>query len=220
MSNQDASGYITPPIRLRTLSSAHLDPLIPNPGTSQNPLTFAQESILPTAQRTRAVRPDRGLQEQMFTIESTEDDHHEISEHTRLVSWLPPSTTLTCTLSEPRDLLQNERTCLSFSKFSVALFFCAFSVILGFSFTDKPTRPSPPNTILSKIVFSLLVFLALASLVVALISYFQTVRRLTQKRIHTIGSHKGLVMACFTAVVVALIAVNSLLIAERYRGGF
>lgn len=154
----------------------------------------------------------------IFTLEPEDNTEVQPTEHDHLLGWLP-SVTLECTLSEPRDLLQNERTLLSFSKFSTALFFCAFSVILGFSFTDEKSKPKHEKTVLSDVVFSVLIFLALFGLVVALISYFQTVRRLTQGRIHTIGPHKGVVMACFTAVVVTLITVNSLLIAERYRGG-
>lgn len=154
----------------------------------------------------------------MFILDPEDDPEVQPTETDHLLGCLH-TTTLKCTLSEPRDLLQNERTLLSFSKFSTALFFCAFSVILGFSFTDEQPRLQHNKTILATVVFSVLIFLALFGLIVALVGYIQTVKRLTQGRIHTIGPHKGVVMACFTAVVVTLIIVNSLLIAERYKGG-
>lgn len=172
----------------------------------------------PGSSRAQSIHAEQILSHQMFVVGSNERNP-EPSETDQLLGWFPSRTPLTYTLSEPRDLLQNERTCLSFSKFSMALFFCAYSVILGFSFTDDRDRPTPSKSKFTVIVFSILVFLALLSLVTALLSYFQTVRRLTQGRIHTIGSHKGLVMFSFTAVMITLIAVNSLLIAERYRSG-
>lgn len=131
---------------------------------------------------------------------------------------LPPPTTVSFTLSEPRDQLQNERTLLSFAKFSIALFFCAFSIILRFSFVDEKPGQHYRGNVLSKVVFSILILLSLVGLFVALISYFQTARRLTQARIHSIGPHEGKVKVCFTVVVITLIAVNALLIIERYRG--
>lgn len=212
------------PIRLQILHSRDCDPIdLQRPAsvdsfTSSLRLPSSILSVPPGSSRAQSIHSERVQSQQMFVIDSRED-HIEASETDHLLGWLPSSKTLTCTLSEPRDLLQNERTCLSFSKFSIALFFCAYSVILGFSFTDDKSRPTPSKSRFTVIVFSILVFLALLSLVTALLSYFQTVRRLTQRRIHTIGPHKGLVMFSFTAVMITLITVNSLLIAERYRTG-
>lgn len=216
----------TSPIELASIDSF---PLNSENQTRPIPLSRGSSTIRGILRTESLLRPSESIQstsirsvalstQEMFSLEPEDGPEVQPTEHDHLLTWLP-STTLECTLSEPRDLLQNERTLLTFSKFSTALFFCAFSVILGFSFTDEKERPRPGKTTLAKCVFSILIFLALFGLIVALVSYFQTVRRLTQGRIHTIGPHKGIVMACFTAVVVTLIIVNSLLIAERYQGG-
>lgn len=135
--------------------------------------------------------------------------------------WFPRSHVLDVTLSEPRDVLQSERTLLTFVRFTTSLYFTAIGMILGFrlqSAGEPTTEPSLPNfndSLFNRIISFLLISLAFATLVMSGINYFRTVRRYSQKRIHTYGFNNTTMMICVTAIVVTLIGINISLIVER-----
>lgn len=135
-------------------------------------------------------------------------------------TWLAHLRVLEITLSEPRDVLQSERTLLSFVRFSCSLYFAATGMIMGFhlrSSGEKDHRhlPNFNNGSFNKIMSSLLIALAFATLVLSGINYFRIVRRYSQKRIHTYGFNDATMIACVTAVVLTLIGINVALIVER-----
>ncbi|SGZ55944.1 CIC11C00000005012 [Sungouiella intermedia] len=137
-------------------------------------------------------------------------------------SYFPFSHIIDITLSEPRDVLQSERTYLSFIRFSVSLYFTAIGMILGFRLlsSDGPTHGTHPGfnkTLFNHIIAYLLIFLSFATLLVCAINYFKTVRRYSQRRIHTYAASNTIIIACVTAIVVALIAINISMIVERYK---
>lgn len=136
--------------------------------------------------------------------------------------WFPQGHILEVSLSEPRDVLQSERTFLTFIRFSLSLYFTAIGMTLGFRLRSvgEPSNdrdlPKFNTTVFNHIVSFILIFLAFATLVVAGTNYFRTVRRYSQRRIHSYGTNNTVMVVCITAVVVTLVAVNISLIVERY----
>lgn len=134
--------------------------------------------------------------------------------------WWPLSRILEVSLSEPRDVLQSERTFLTFIRFSLSLYFTAIGMTLGFRLQSagKSDRDLPNfnKNAFNHAVSFILIFLAFATLIVAGLNYFRTVRRYSQHRIHTYGTNNTTLVVCITAVVVTLVAVNISLIVERY----
>lgn len=135
--------------------------------------------------------------------------------------YFPYSHIIEVTLSEPRDVLQSERTYLSFIRFSVSLYFTAIGMILGFRLlsSDKPGgdhRSGFNKIVFNHIIAYLLIFLSFATLMVCAINYYKTVRRYSQKRIHTYAASNTIMVACVTAIVFSLVAINVSMIVERY----
>lgn len=134
--------------------------------------------------------------------------------------YFPRSHILDITLSEPRDVLTSERTFLTFVRFSISLYFVAIGMILGFRLrsVDIPARERQPgfnDRLFNHLMSYLLIFLSFAILMVCSFNYFTTVRRLSQKRIHTYAVSNKLMVGCVSAMVVTLIAINISLIVER-----
>lgn len=133
--------------------------------------------------------------------------------------WFPALKVLEITLSEPRDVLQSERTLLSFVRFSTALYFAATGMVMGFhlrtSGKEHGLLPKLHNGVFNKVMAGILILLAFATLIISGINYFRTVRRYSQKRIHTYGFNNATMIVCVTAVVLTLIGINVALIVER-----
>ncbi|PVH16014.1 uncharacterized protein CXQ87_003877 [Candidozyma duobushaemuli] len=133
--------------------------------------------------------------------------------------WFPASKVLEITSSEPRDVLQSERTLLSFVRFSTALYFAATGMVMGFhlrtSGKDHGSLPKFNNGVFNKVMAGILILLAFATLIISGINYFRTVRRYSQERIHTYGFNNVTMIVCVTAVVLTLIGINVALIVER-----
>lgn len=135
--------------------------------------------------------------------------------------FFPLTHILEITLSEPRDVLTSERTFLSFVRFAISLYFIAIGMILGFR-VRSAGKPLPGGDrgfnegLFNHFVSYLLIFLSFAILLVCAFSYFNTVRRLSQKRIHTYAASNTVMVACVSAIVITLIAVNISMIVERY----
>lgn len=119
-------------------------------------------------------------------------------------------------LLEPRDVLQSERTLLTFVRFATSLYFTAIGMALRFRLTsglDKPEKKS--NTLFNKVMAVILLMLAFATLVASGANYLQTVRRYSLKRIHTYGFNNMVMVTLVTAVVLTLIGINVALIVQR-----
>lgn len=64
----------------------------------------------------------------------------------------------------------------------------------------------------------ILIALSVATLVVSCVNYLSTVRRYSQKRIHTYGFNNMMMVILVTAVVFTLIGINVALIVQRALG--
>ncbi|KAJ8140535.1 hypothetical protein OY671_006274 [Metschnikowia pulcherrima] len=134
-------------------------------------------------------------------------------------TWFPKSHIIRVDLSEPRDVLQSERTFLGFIRFALSLYFTAIGLILGFRLkSDSDGDSGAKNTfsLFNKVVSFMLVFLAFSTLAMAAVNYFRTVRRYSQRKIRTHGTNNTVSVVCVTAVVVTLAGLNVSLIVERY----
>ncbi|KAF3989449.1 hypothetical protein FT663_03340 [Candidozyma haemuli var. vulneris] len=135
-------------------------------------------------------------------------------------TWFGLPKVLDVTSSEPRDVLQSERTLLAFVRFSTSLYFAATGMIMGFhlrtSGKEHKHLPNFNNNLFNKITAAILIVLAFSTLIISGINYFRTVRRYSQHRIHTYGFNNITMILCVTAVVVTLIGINIALIIERF----
>lgn len=156
--------------------------------------------------------PRNSLQSQIFS----ESLYHEEESKWRFI---PKLKVLEITLSEPRDVLQSERTLLSFVRFSTSLYFAATGMIMGFhlrtSGKEHHHLPNFQSGVFNRVMAAILILLAFATLVISGVNYFRTVRRYSQKRIHTYGFNNVTMIVCVTAVVLTLIGINVALIVER-----
>lgn len=124
--------------------------------------------------------------------------------------------------SEPRDVLQLERTCLTFIRFAASLFFTALGIIINFKLDSSGKKSSgnknkPFDTSKYSIVVSFILFaLSFAVLVVSGINYFVTVKRYADHKIQTYNFNNIATVICMTFVIVTLVAINISLIVEGY----
>ncbi|OBA21532.1 hypothetical protein METBIDRAFT_15140, partial [Metschnikowia bicuspidata var. bicuspidata NRRL YB-4993] len=122
-------------------------------------------------------------------------------------------------LSEPRDMLQSERTLLGFVRFALTLSFTAIGLILGFHLKSRGAKNGsdvgPRWSLFNQAVPFFLAFLALATLATSIANYFQTVKRYSRHRIQNSGPKSALLVVCVTAVVVTLAGLNISLTVER-----
>ncbi|KAI5958875.1 hypothetical protein KGF57_002309 [Candida theae] len=151
------------------------------------------------------------------TIDDEENAH--VSPH------FPYPLVMKVVSSEPRDVLQSERTFLTFTRFATSLFFTALGIILNFkldtSGDDKSKsqdeRKSGFNhTKFSVAVSYLLLVLSLFVLVVSGSSYYITINRYAQHKIATYNFNNLPTAACITGVIITLIAINVTLIVEGF----
>lgn len=121
--------------------------------------------------------------------------------------------------SEPRDVLQLERTFLTFLRFSLSLLFTALAIFQHFrldtSGSHDPFRPY--NGITVPIAF-ILVGLALFALMLSTFNYFVTVQRYAQHKISIGGVYNKATVVCMTLIMVSMIGICVLLIVDSYLG--
>ncbi|CCG23317.1 hypothetical protein CORT_0D04770 [Candida orthopsilosis Co 90-125] len=128
--------------------------------------------------------------------------------------------------SEPRDVLQSERTFLTFTRFATALFFTALGIILNFKFDTSGDATKSPDeedqkhrfnhTKFSVAVSYILLVLSLFVLVVSGSSYYITINRYAQHKIATYNFNNLPTAACITGVIITLIVINVTLIVEGF----
>lgn len=157
-------------------------------------------------------------------LRNSQQSQQNISEshyHEEQPKWsiFPKLKVLDITLSEPRDVLQSERTLLSFVRFSTSLYFAATGMIMGFhlrtSGKEHHHLPNFQSGTFNRVMAGILILLAFATLIISGVNYFRTVRRYSQKRIHTYGFNNATMIVCVTAVVLTLIGINVALIVDR-----
>ena len=146
------------------------------------------------------------------------DDDHD--ERRPLLLRFPYSLVMKVSLSEPRDVLQTERTTLTFVRFATTLFFTAMGMILNFRINSSG-NPSlgyrhPFSEWSSTIILFVLIVLALFTLILLGVNYMFSIRRYADHKIHTHGFSNKLTAVCVTAVVLALAAICVLFIIEGY----
>lgn len=129
----------------------------------------------------------------------------------------PYSLVMKITASEPRDVLQSERTCLTFIRFTTALFFTALGVILNFQLNYKDEIiPSLRHPKYSKIIAYLLMTLSLATLLLSGVNYWITINRYARHKIETHNFNNFATVICVTSIVIMLIFISISLLIERY----
>lgn len=187
--------------------------------------TPAHPSRTPTISRSPTGSPSRPLISGSYLLIQSELAFESLEDITPTgPRWFPRSHILEVLLSEPRDVLQSERTLLSFVRFAAALYFTAVGMILGFklqSSEDKTGGGSGPHFRIgtyTHVISMILIVLALSTLIVSAVNYFKTVRRYSQRRIHTYGTNNLTLMICVTAVVITLVGINVSLIIEHIVG--
>ncbi|KAK6866932.1 hypothetical protein K6H11_005421 [Candida tropicalis] len=140
----------------------------------------------------------------------------------------PYSLVLKVETSEPRDVLQSERTCLTFVRFSTALFFTALGIILNFRI-DTSRHPHDGNSnndnhhkkkffnhsLFSTAVSYILLALSLFILAVSGVNYFITIDRYAKHKIAT-NSFNNLTIIGITGIIITLMAINITMIIEAY----
>lgn len=191
-----------------------------------SPTTPAHASRTPTISRSPTQSPPRPLLSGSYVLIQSElafDSLEDVTPAGPIPRWFPRSHILEVLLSEPRDVLQSERTLLSFVRFAAALYFTAVGMILGFklqSSEDKTGGSGPQfrSRTYTHVISMILIVLALSTLIVSAVNYFKTVRRYSQRRIHTYGTNNLTLMICVTAVVITLVGINVSLIVEHIVG--
>lgn len=153
----------------------------------------------------------------------------DINDSSSKSSWFPRAHIIPVVLLEPRDVLQSERTFLSFIRFALSLFFTSIGMVIGFHLDSGPdsnndngndngNSDEPPvrSSLFNHTVSIVLIFLAFATLLVAGVNYFRTVRRYSMKKIKTHSTNNTIMVVCITSVIVTLACLNISLIVERY----
>ncbi|KAI5968226.1 hypothetical protein CANMA_002442 [Candida margitis] len=158
-----------------------------------------------------------------LTRTATIDDE----ENAHVSSHFPYSLIMKVVSSEPRDVLQSERTFLTFTRFATALFFTALGIILNFKFDtsgdstkNSPSEAGPKHrfnhTKYSVAVSYILLVLSLFVLVFSGLSYYVTINRYAQHKIATYNFNNLPTAACITGVIITLIVINVTLIVEGF----
>lgn len=155
-------------------------------------------------------------------ITEHEDCDHEISlsERLTLLGRLPYSLIMKVSASEPRDVLQLERTFLSFIRFATSLFFTALGIVVNFKLdssgkseqNEPPFQSSQYSTVISFILF----VLSFCVLVISGVNYFITIKRYAKHKIETYNFNNLATVICMTSIIITLIAISVSLIIEGY----
>ncbi|CAX40100.1 conserved hypothetical protein [Candida dubliniensis CD36] len=143
----------------------------------------------------------------------------------KVQSKFPYSLVMKVETSEPRDVLQSERTCLTFVRFATALFFTALGIILNFKLdtSGTPDDNSGNNkkkyfnhTAFNSAISYILLVLALFVLFVTGINYFVTINRYAKHKIATYSFNNLTTIIGMTSIIVTLMAINITMIVEGY----
>lgn len=156
-------------------------------------------------------------------LQGGESAHIHVNEGASSTGKFPYSLIMKVANSEPRDVLQSERTCLTFIRFSTSLFFTALGVILNFQLNTS-SEPNDPNkklpgfnkSLFSKIISFLLIILSFSTLLISGINYMITINRYANHKIHTYSFNNLATVICITSVIITLIVISISLIIERY----
>ncbi|KAI5962503.1 uncharacterized protein KGF55_003579 [Candida pseudojiufengensis] len=147
------------------------------------------------------------------TIDDAEDAH--------ISKTFPYNLVMKVVSSEPRDVLQSERTCLTFIRFSTALFFTALGIILNFKFDtsgepdhDKHRRFSHKKYSIA--ISYILLILSFLVLLVSGVNYFITINRYARHKIDTYNFNNFTTAICITGIILTLVAINITMIIEGY----
>ncbi|KAG2736193.1 hypothetical protein G9P44_000283 [Scheffersomyces stipitis] len=152
-----------------------------------------------------------------------------ITESSSLLGRFPYSLVMKVSTSEPRDVLQSERTTLTFIRFATSLFFTALGIILNFKLnssgvdSDDPGSGSPEHrhghfnvSTYSTIVSYILLILALATLVISGINYFITIQRYANHKIQVYSFNNITTVICVTCIIITLMVISISLIVQGY----
>lgn len=152
------------------------------------------------------------------------EEEHEISLSGRLtlLGKLPYSLIMKVSASEPRDVLQLERTLLSFIRFATSLFFTALGIVINFKLDSSgksgnnkkrpPFNSSTYSTVASFVLFGL----SLCVLIISGVNYFITIKRYAKHKIETYNFNNIATVICMTCIIITLIAISISLIIEGY----
>lgn len=154
---------------------------------------------------------------------SNESNYPIYSEEAMLSGRFPYALVMKVSSSEPRDVLQSERTCLTFIRFSTSLFFVALGVILNFklhtSSDDQDGGGDEPSRGFSNYSFfvaMVLMSLAVITLIVSGIDYFVTIKRYAKHKIKTYNFNNLTTIFCVTSIIITLLGINISLIVDQY----
>ena len=144
-----------------------------------------------------------------------------LSERLALLGKVPYSLIIKVSASEPRDVLQLERTCLSFIRFAASLFFTALGIVINFKLDSsghngkKKQRPFNSSKY-STVVSFILLALSFSVLVISGINYFVTVKRYAKHKIETYNFNNIVTVICMTSIILTLMGISISLIIEGY----
>lgn len=189
--------------------------MVPNPNTNDNSL-FAQLNnfnfIRDPTDRDELPQPE-------------DETEITLSERLKPFGILPYSLIMKVSASEPRDVLQLERTFLSFIRFATSLFFTALGIVIRFKLDSsgndekegkQPFDPTEYSTAVSYILF----FFSLSVLIVSGINYFVTIKRYAKHKIETYNFNNMATVICMTCIILILMAISISLIIEGYLASF
>lgn len=130
---------------------------------------------------------------------------------------VPFGLTLKVESSEPRDVLQLERTFLTFLRFSTSLLFTALVVFQHFRLdTSGQDDPNPTSNRFSAPVAFCLVGLGVFALAISAVNYFNTVDRYARHKIRIHSVHNRSTVVCMSCIMVGMIALCVLMIVDSY----
>lgn len=163
--------------------------------------------------------PETTIQNEVLQYE----EEHEISLSGRLtLLGKLPYVIMKVSASEPRDVLQLERTLLSFIRFATSLFFTALGIVINFKLDSSgksgnnkkrpPFNSSTYSTVASFVLFGL----SLCVLIISGVNYFITIQRYAKHKIETYNFNNIATVICMTCIIITLIAISISLIIEGY----
>ncbi|KAI3404994.2 hypothetical protein KGF56_002159 [Candida oxycetoniae] len=160
-----------------------------------------------------------------MVINANNENNSNGNDDVKVMSHFPYNLVIKVATSEPRDVLQSERTCLTFVRFAAALFFTALGIILNFkldtsgnNLLDKPGKhPRGFNhSKYSQAASFVMLILSLLVLVISTINYFITINRYAQRKIETYNFNNLTTMICMTGIIVSLGVINITMIIEGF----
>lgn len=138
------------------------------------------------------------------------------NENLTLLHTFPYTLLMKVSTSEPRDLLQLERTCLTFVRLASSLFFTALGIMLNFKLDTSGGSQKSSSTLFSVTVSFILLGLGFAALVISGIDYFITIDRYAKHKIDTYNFTNFSTVICMTCIIITLMGISISLIVEEY----